>query len=187
MDSELETALARLWQEVRPTEAGQGSVTAIALENRYQIRMPDDFRAYVVRSAPRTDWMHESGIILWQPDRLQSLIDVCGPATAEHRGSNKAIEVESGQYVVFADYLDWCGYGYAICCSESEHRGKVGMVGSSGDHFVADNFCHFLSLMAEDSELLHLPGTPQRIQMFSNWVVKLLSAIGCSRPPHPIR
>src|SRR5688572_33422852 len=110
---DLQGALNRLWDDERPLLFDRGIAVAQELERRYDLDLPDEFRAYVIEGLPRADWMHESGIIWWAPERLKSLKDECGTETPEDQ-INPEIEVEADHYLVFADFLDWCGYAYAI-------------------------------------------------------------------------
>lgn len=154
-DGGVEEAFEHLERAVDgPPVSPTGRAVAEALEQRYGIRLPTDFRAYLNDHAPTTDWWDITLLVWWAPERIKSLRDECkGETPAEQL--NPVIEDEAGHYLVFADYLDWC-YAYAICCSEGPNRGRVALIGVRPDSFVADSFLHFVQLAASDSMRLHM-------------------------------
>jgi hypothetical protein len=147
--------LAQFWNSLAPSAVTDRRATAEDLERRYDIRLPTDFKAYLTMRVPGKEFMDDGGIIWWPIGRIKSLREECGEATPDEQ-RNPAIEAEADRYLVFSDYLDWC-YAYAICCSESINRGKVALIGSSPDRFVARSFSSFVRLAAEDSDRLHSP------------------------------
>ena len=141
------------WARDGQTLSPNGPSVAQSLEQRYAIRLPEDFLDYLDHHAPAEDWWDDHGFIWWAPERIKSIRDECGtkmPGTP----NNAEIEKEQDLYLVFADFLIWC-YAYAICCSEGPDRGKVALIGGSPDRFVADSFSHFVQLATSDSRGLH--------------------------------
>jgi len=137
----------------------KGCDTASALERRYGITLPEDFKLYLTLYALSQDWMDPvSMVFFWRLDRLWSLRDELAHDTSSYTLLAE-IATESDQYIVFADFLDWCGYGYAICCSDSPNRGRVALIGSVDipDGFIARDFAEFLKHVADDSGALHDP------------------------------
>jgi hypothetical protein len=130
-------------------------IAAQKLRDRYRLDLPTEFETYLVEESPQTDSMDDGGIIWWAPERIKSLPDECGPTPPDGQ-RNPDIEREEHQYLVFADYLDWC-YAYAICCSEGPNRGKVALIGVQPDRFVATSFSTFVKLASADSDRLHSP------------------------------
>lgn len=174
----LDPLLAALWQNDAPAPAAQGPALCTALEARYGISLPEPFRTYVERWAPHEDDMHStSGVILWAPDNMQSLADQAKTWSSGTVSCNPAIAEQADRYLVFADFLYWCGYGYAICCGKGADRGKIAMVGSPMDHILADDFCTFLGLLAEDSMVLHGASDAGRAAQPS-WFARLKSVFG---------
>lgn len=141
--------------EERPPSSERGAAIALELEQRYGLRLPDDFKAYLADAAPETDWMDYDGIIWWAPERIKSLSDECRGEVAD-APLLPEIAAEADTFLVFADYLDWC-YAYALCCSDGPNRGKVALIQEGPGRFVASSFTRFVTLAAEDSNRLHSP------------------------------
>src|SRR5689334_13209571 len=102
-----------------PEIAAGGGATVQEIEKRYGVMLPDDFRAYVAGVAPNEDfWDVEEGI-WWSPDRIKSI-----PDEYDHWVTDMAIAEKAGSYLFFADFMIWA-WAWAICCDDSEDRGKV--------------------------------------------------------------
>lgn len=123
-----------------------------ALEKRYSLQLPEDFRAYLIHAAPSTTFMDDIGTQWWALSEIKSISDECqnGPPGQ----INPEIEQEKGAYLIFSDYLLWC-YAWAICCSNGPNRGKIALIGGLPDAFVADNFRDFLLLELSDDQAIH--------------------------------
>jgi hypothetical protein len=156
MDANLRDALNRLWLNVQSMPRLRGQTTARNLEQRYGLRLPQDFSAYVDEASPLFDQTDSGGITWWAPGRIRSLREECGPSTPDEQ-RNQRLEEEADSYLIFADYLDWC-YAYAICCSDGPNRGKIALIGVEPDRLVASDFATFVDLAAADSDRLHSPG-----------------------------
>lgn len=147
-------ALSSHWASSDPNTYTRNAVSADveALEERYSIHLPEDFRAYLLHAAPRTTFMDDIGTQWWAPTDIKSISDECpeGPPGK----TNPEIEREKDAYLVFCDYLLWC-YAWAICCSSGANRGKIALIGGLPDTFVADSFRDFLRLELSDDLAIH--------------------------------
>jgi hypothetical protein len=117
-----------------------------ALEERYSVRLPDDFRRYLLATMPHgNDWDHRG--TRWFPlADIKSLREECADwATISALDSDKLL--------VFADFLIWC-YAWSVDCSDGETRGKVAII-TGDDHYVADSFDDFLDRYLRDEGALH--------------------------------
>jgi len=147
-------ALAAAWKAADPNtyEQDEDSPEIAALERRYSIRLPEDFRSYLLHAVPKTKFIDDIGTQWWSLAEIKSIPDECpdGPPGQ----INEEIESEKHTYLIFSDYLIWC-YAWAICCSDGPHRGKVALIGGSPDAFVADSFREFVRLELSDAQEIH--------------------------------
>lgn len=147
-------ALSRFWALSDPKSYSPGctEVQIKALEDRYSIRLPEDFRSYMSNAAPRTTYMDDFGTQWWAADEIKSIADECpdGPPGKV----NDEIEREKHAYLIFSDYLIWC-YAWAICCSDGPNRGKIALIGGLPDAIVADSFRQFILLELTDDLSIH--------------------------------
>ena len=148
-------SVKRLRGSERVPLAANGQDILHNLQERYRIRLPKDFAAYVAGASPREDWMDGFGMIWWGAESIKSLRDECGDESPGGQ-PNAEIEDEADQYLVFADFLMW-SYAYAICCSAGPNRGRIALIGAQPDGFVANSFSSFVNLAAQDSLLIHSP------------------------------
>ena len=115
-----------------------------ALEARYDLRLPEDFRDHLLRIGPGTREVWDNEDVLWWPTgRLRNVVD-----EYEHPVENPQVAREADKYVFFADLMIWC-WAWAICCSDGPNRGKV-VVFSEAQRFVADSFSDFLRQFLDD-------------------------------------
>lgn len=147
-------ALAQFWASSDPKSysPGNAEVQIKALEDRYSIHLPQDFRSYLLNAAPRTRYMDDIGTQWWAAGEIQSVADECPDGTPGK--VNDEIEREKHAYLIFSDYLIWC-YAWAICCSDGPNRGKIALIGGVPDAFVADSFRQFLFLELTDDLSIH--------------------------------
>jgi hypothetical protein len=133
----------------RPVTHGEEAVAA--LEARYGVHLPADFRDYVLHLCPSTDdegEMDRAGAGWWGLDRLRNISD-------EYKRPLKDadLEVERETAIFFGDYAIWC-MAWAICCGPGPNYGRVFVV-SSQDRFVAADFADFVDrYMADHHSLL---------------------------------
>ena len=119
--------------------------------SNYGISIPEDFRLYLLTTAPSGYYMDEFSTTWWTLDDIKNIPDECG----ESAHGDPVVVAEEGRYLVFADHLIWC-YAWAICCADGDDRGKIALIGD-GDHFVADSFAHFVELQLNEDPAIH-PG-----------------------------
>ncbi len=126
------------------------------LETRYGIRLPPDFREYLLHACPKDnfagDWRElATHLILadwWPLERIKNLVD-----EYEHPITDAAIAGDAAAYIFFADYAVWCG-AWAINCGDSENRGRV-IVISPDTRIVADSFDEFVDRYIEDPRKMY--------------------------------
>jgi hypothetical protein len=115
------------------------------VERRYAVRLPNDFRAGLKRVGPGVEEIWDDESNLWWPSgRLRNL-----PDEYAHGSTNPVVARAAGEYIFFADHLIWC-WAWAICCGEGKNRGKVAVIGTSSDAFVADSFSDFVARYLAD-------------------------------------
>jgi len=156
MKAELSDILRQFWGETPPPSSLTGASVADALEMRHDIHLPDDFRAYLAEACPAEESMQGDCFSLWSPEQIKTIREECGSETPPNQ-VNPEIEADADRYLVFADFMLWC-YAYAICCADGPNWGKVAIIGSTPDRFVASSFSSFMRLAAENSIRLHSPG-----------------------------
>lgn len=132
--------LRNWWSVSSPTivTAAQPENAILALEQRYQVRLPEDFRNYLLTICPVGDDWDEHDTFWWPLGRIRNIPEEYG-----HEISNPRIAAAADRCLFFADYSIWC-WAWAISCSEDEDRGRVAMIGGDPDHFVADSFTDFV-------------------------------------------
>lgn len=116
----------------------------VSLEQHYGITLPATFRSYLLLSAPQNDPSWDNELTNWWPvDRLKSIAD-----EYEHDIAAEEIRGRANECLFFADCSIWC-WAWAICCDNSEHRGKVAVIGGK-DRFVAASFDDFVTRYIAD-------------------------------------
>jgi len=157
---EAHLALAARWGNGNPALAPMPDAErkVAELEQRYGISIPEEFRFYLLTTAPSGYYMDDIGTAWWTLDDIKNIPDECGD---DMRGGPRcpATAAEEAKYLVFADFLIWC-YAWAICCSDGEDRGKIALIGD-GECFVADSFAHFVELELNRDPSIH-PGAAGR-------------------------
>jgi hypothetical protein len=138
--------LQQWWNE---TSSGISTTTISAvqiqaLEQRYAVSLPDDFRAYLSASSPVKDPLDDNVTCWWPFERIRNI-----PEEYEHEVSSPEIANHQSQYLFFADYAIWC-WAWAISCTNDENRGKVALIGGLPDRFVAGSFSEFVERYISD-------------------------------------
>ncbi len=134
--------LVHWWgKDAKPSECG---AQLEALEARYDVRLPDDFRAYLTATMPKGNPWDSEGTNWWPLEDLKSVREECADWEdgSGLDGDEKAI--------VFADFLMWC-FAWAIDCSDGPDRGRVIIVTGSSNRQVAGSFDDFLRRYINDS------------------------------------
>ena len=126
------------------SENGATEADVAALEQRYDVRLPADFRDYLVHSCPKdetagVDWPTS----WWQLDRIRNI-----PDEYEHPIADDVIARDAEKYIFFADFAIWC-WAWAICCNDGENHGRIAII-SGQEQFVAESFAQFVELYIED-------------------------------------
>ena len=142
-----QVTLADWWRATGelPEPADFGEVAARELEQRYNVVLPDDFRAYVATTAPKEDFWDDENGTWWAPNRIKNI-----PEEYESAIPEPAIAAKAGTYLFFADHLIWC-WAWAVCCDDSADRGKVAVITGADDRIVANTFTEFVTAYTADS------------------------------------
>jgi hypothetical protein len=140
--------LQRYWlqtgSDVQTTTPGERAV--VALEQKYHVRLPEDFRDYLLHSCPSSENNWDSESTCWWPlGRIKNI-----PEEYKHEISNPAVAGDASKYIFFADYCMWC-WAWAIACGDDENRGKIAVIGGS-DNFVADSLAQFVDRYINDAQ-----------------------------------
>ena len=131
---------------VRTRKASSREIAA--LETRYGVSLPDDFRHYLEEGVPCEDnWDAEDGN-WWPIERIRNIPDEYDHEVDEPVARNAA------NHLFFLDYSIWC-CAWAISCAEDETRGKVAVIGGESDGYVADSFTEFVELYTTDCAALY--------------------------------
>ena len=126
--------LLRWWDE--PPSPGVDDKRLSDLEQRYDVRIPEDFRAYLKAAMPAGNSFDGEGTRWWPLDEIKSVREECGSQTGYDpaKGDDRRL--------VFADYLIWC-WAWAVDCSDGPNRGRILLV-SDTNRYVAESFDDFL-------------------------------------------
>lgn len=136
--------LYREWEHPGGTIGLEESQIA-QLEARYEIRLPEEFREYLRHVCPKNDYcMDGNGTDWWAFDRIKSVTD-----EYEHAIADPVIADLASTSLFFADYYLWC-MAWAIVCAPGEHFGRVFVIGTAPDKFVADSFGEFVDKYMQD-------------------------------------
>jgi hypothetical protein len=74
------------------------------LAQRYGVRLPDDFRDYLVHSGPANDFGFDQNFTTWwSPARIRNIVE-----EYEHPIRNEVIATDAAKYLFFADHAIWC-------------------------------------------------------------------------------
>jgi hypothetical protein len=129
--------------EIKPIGSPEADVAR--LEARTGVRLPDDFRTYLLTNVPSgRDALDDNMTGWWNAGEIKSIVE-----EYPHELKNPVVAEDPGHFLVFADYCLWC-WAWAIGCGDGEHRGKVALIGGENDRFVADSFDAFVELYVAD-------------------------------------
>jgi hypothetical protein len=108
-----------------------------ALEARYSVSLPADFRQYLSQGVPTAEnWDAEDGN-WWPIERIRNIPDEYPQPVGDSVAQNAA------KHLVFLDFSMW-SWAWAISCADDETRGKVALIGVSREGYVADSFAAFV-------------------------------------------
>lgn len=133
--------LSQFWQRSSsdvPVHGYRESEVA-ALETKYGVTLPADFRDYLLFACPSEHNYDENAGDWWPLADIKSI-----PEEYKHRISDKEIEGEGASCLFFADYMIWC-WAWAICCAEGPYYGRVVVIDGLNDRFSAYSFSAFVN------------------------------------------
>lgn len=114
-----------------------------ALENRYRVSLPHEFREYLKLGAPKKEnWDAEDGN-WWPIERIKNVPDEYDHPVSE------VIRRNAPQHLIFLDYSIWA-CAWAISCADDETRGRVAIIDGLRDGYVADSFGEFVERYTTD-------------------------------------
>jgi cell wall assembly regulator SMI1 len=114
-----------------------------ALEARYGVSLPDDFREYLLGAQPAEENFDAEMTTWWPITRIRNI-----PEEYKHKIRNRTVAASVSQYLFFADHSIWC-WAWAIACTDDENRGKIVVIGDK-DPFVATSFTDFVRRYIND-------------------------------------
>ncbi|KQM76838.1 hypothetical protein ASE70_08760 [Sphingomonas sp. Leaf22] len=126
--------------------AGASDEAIEALERRYDIILPPDFRAYLANAVPSCDDIDCEIGTWWPLGRIRNI-----PEEYPHPVGG-AVRDQGRRTLFFLDYSFWC-CAWAICCEPGDDWGKVLLI-SGGDQIVADSFSDFVAAYTSDPWLM---------------------------------
>ena len=92
--------LQRWWKEAPKSVFTITSPTQIQeLERRYSVSLPEDFRTYLLTSAPVDELFDNESTTWWHFERIRNI-----PDEYDHEILNPEIANSKSQYLFFADY-----------------------------------------------------------------------------------
>ncbi len=138
-------ALQQFWAREGGVETMRLDGHAIeAIERRYGVRFPAEFREYLTNACPKDDFAVDQNCTAWWPLAcIKSLSE-----KYEHPIKDPRIAALAKSSIFFADYMVWCG-AWAVACAPGEDYGRVFVI-SEGERFVAESFAEFVGLYIED-------------------------------------
>lgn len=123
--------------------APTGEAAVAALELKYDLRLPAEFREYLLQASPVGEVYDQEMTRWWPLDEIKNV-----PDEYTHPLTSEVVSAEASRYLFFADYMLWC-MAWAINCSEDEHRGRI-VVFNETERFVADSFSEFVERYTAD-------------------------------------
>ncbi|PTS82518.1 hypothetical protein DBR17_08945 [Sphingomonas sp. HMWF008] len=115
-----------------------------AIERRYNVRLPLEYRDFLIHAAPVQDNDMDNDLgSWWTPERVKSILD-----EGVHSNYPPDVAAEAETALFFLDHLGWC-WAWAICCGDGPNHGRVILINSK-DRFVADSFGEFVNRYIND-------------------------------------
>ena len=134
-----------------------------ALEARYSLSLPDEFRTYLREGVPTNEnWDAEDGN-WWPLARIKNIPDeyeqpVSGP-----------IARNAAKHLFFLDYSIW-SWAWAISCANDETWGKVALIGGALDGYVANSFAEFVDRYTTEWMSISRVKTVSRSSRIWSWM-----------------
>jgi hypothetical protein len=152
-------ALAAWWRDTgeQITPSADALARVRDIESRYGLSLPEDFRTYLLETAPAEDLWDSEGVTWWSADRIKNMPDEY--ATFNQAVSESEITGKPETWLFFADYLIWC-WAWAICCSDGEDRGKIAVIGGP-EQIVAASFSDFVERYLRDPVAMSVAETSE--------------------------
>jgi hypothetical protein len=130
-----------------PAIHDEGEVAA--LETKYCVRIPEEFREYLLKCCPNQNFgLDDSMTAWWSVGRIRNI-----PDEYNHAIAHPFIQAHADTFLFFADFLIWAP-AWAIACGDDENRGRVAAIGGGEDRFVADSFGEFVDRFIGDVSTL---------------------------------
>lgn len=156
-----------------------------ALERRYGVLLPEDFRTYLLEALPACGGnMDDAMTTWWEIDLIKNIPDeYANSQYGPHQWRNAEVAAEQDVYLFFADYCIWCA-AWAINCGKGVNRGRIVLIDGVKDDFVADSFSEFVGFHLDNAHWPRSPlieslnaatcslvasSTPLRLHSFSSW------------------
>lgn len=138
---------SRTDSQTKPVGSTEADISR--LEARVGVRLPDDFRTYLLTSAPNSQHLLDDNLTgWWNADEIKSI-----PEEYPHGLKNPAVAEKPGSFLFFADHCMWC-WAWVIGCGGDEHHGKVAIIDGLNDRFVANSFSEFVDLYVADPNVV---------------------------------
>ena len=157
MTDDIYIKLAEHWRKInypiRQAPVSEGRITD--LEDKYDIKLPTDFRKYLMEASPEPHGgeMDDSGASWWSLKRINSILEECGPDW-----TNLKLDGDGRKYLIFGDHFIWC-WAWAICCEAGTKYGAIFHLGDGAK--VADSFTDFVDNYIRDYPNFHgVPNQP---------------------------
>jgi hypothetical protein len=132
--------LQRYWRESNSEVATRvhDESAIVAVEQKYDVKLPEDFREYLLYCCPAGENWDDKLTDWWSLDRIKNI-----PHEHQHKIANDLVSQDARRYLFFADYSIWCA-AWAIACGVDENRGRVVFIDGRYDRFVSDSFSQFI-------------------------------------------
>jgi hypothetical protein len=123
-----------------------------ALERRYGVVLPDDFRTYLLEALPACGGnMDDAMTTWWEIELIKNIPDeYANSPYGPHQLNNAEVAAEQDVYLFFADCCIWCA-AWAINCGGGVNRGRIVLIDGVKDGFVADSFSEFVGYYLRDA------------------------------------
>ncbi len=113
-----------------------------ALEGKYSIKLPPEFREYLFNVCPiGVDQVDSEMTTWWELDRIKSLKEE-SEGQLGYRIKDPIIQKDARFYIVFADFIFW-GWAWAICCKPGENYGRILQMYET-ENYVSNSFGDFV-------------------------------------------